>query len=84
MSRQRFLPHWPTIVRFLRDSRSDWRPKALLILSVVYLVFPFDLVPDLLPLVGWLDDLGGLTIASLYVLHASRRYEAMIEQKIRR
>jgi uncharacterized membrane protein YkvA (DUF1232 family) len=35
---------------------SIW-PKAFLILSVLYVVSPVDLIPDVIPFVGELDDL---------------------------
>lgn len=70
-----FLPHWKSILAFLRDRTADWKPKALLVAALVYLLWPIDLLPDIAPIIGWLDDLGGATIATLYVLQASKRYE---------
>ncbi|MEW6429967.1 MAG: DUF1232 domain-containing protein [Myxococcota bacterium] len=34
-----------------------WR-KLLGLLALVYVVVPVDAVPDMLPVVGWLDDVG--------------------------
>jgi len=39
--------------------RFDWSPLRLFaafILGVVYLVSPIDIVPDTIPLAGWIDD----------------------------
>jgi uncharacterized membrane protein YkvA (DUF1232 family) len=40
-----------------RDKRTPWYAKALAILVVAYAVSPIDLVPDFIPVVGYLDDL---------------------------
>jgi uncharacterized membrane protein YkvA (DUF1232 family) len=32
----------------------------VLLLSVVYVLLPFDLIPDFIPVIGWIDD--GLVI----------------------
>jgi len=42
--------------RLARDSRVPRRNKLLLGALVVYLSFPFDLIPDFIPVVGALDD----------------------------
>ena len=70
-----FLPNWKTIIAYLRDEASDWKPKALFVAALVYLIWPIDFLPDFAPLIGWLDDLGGASLATFYILHAAKRYE---------
>ena len=43
--------------RLLTDRRVPLWPKAVLVGSLAYVASPFDLVPDLMPVVGQLDDL---------------------------
>jgi uncharacterized membrane protein YkvA (DUF1232 family) len=40
-----------------RDPRVPWYAKALLIAVVAYAFSPIDLVPDFIPVLGYLDDL---------------------------
>lgn len=52
-----FVPDCVVLVsRLLRDPRvAGWRKAALAVLAV-YLALPFDLVPDVIPVAGQLDD----------------------------
>jgi uncharacterized membrane protein YkvA (DUF1232 family) len=40
----------------LRDGRTPLAAKAVALLAVLYVISPVDLVPDVLPILGWLDD----------------------------
>lgn len=41
----------------LKHPQTPWPAKLFLGLAVAYLVMPFDLIPDFIPLIGQLDDL---------------------------
>jgi len=40
-----------------RDPRVPWHAKALAALTVAYALSPIDLIPDFIPVLGYLDDL---------------------------
>jgi uncharacterized membrane protein YkvA (DUF1232 family) len=40
-----------------RDPRAPWYVKSLAIFIVAYALSPIDLIPDFIPIVGYLDDL---------------------------
>lgn len=46
-----------------------------MLLSLVYVLMPADLVPDLVPIVGWLDDAGVVSAALAWLWASLRRYE---------
>ncbi|HEV8322506.1 MAG TPA: DUF1232 domain-containing protein [Myxococcota bacterium] len=52
-----------SMVRFFADGRAPLLPKLVLGAAVAYLVLPIDLLPDAIPVVGWLDDLGVVGVA---------------------
>jgi uncharacterized membrane protein YkvA (DUF1232 family) len=58
---------------------SKWR-KLLLGAALVYVVVPFDAIPDAIPIVGWLDDLGLVSIALTSMLTDVRKRAALREQ----
>ncbi len=41
----------------LGDKRTPWMAKFCLGLAVAYVLMPFDLLPDFIPVIGQLDDL---------------------------
>ena len=57
------------IVTLLRDPRTPKLPRLALALAAAYLIWPADLMPELLiPLAGWLDDLTFLWLAVRWLL----------------
>ncbi|WP_170134846.1 YkvA family protein [Acuticoccus kandeliae] len=40
-----------------RDPRTPWHAKAVALLVAAYALSPIDLIPDFIPVVGYLDDL---------------------------
>lgn len=70
VARLRMLP------RYLRDRRVSGIKKTLIALIALYIVSPLDLVPEIvLPFIGWLDDLGLLGAASLWLYRELGEYE---------
>ena len=68
----RFLPDCAILcARLLRDGRVPRRHKLLLGALIGYLAFPFDLVPDFIPVAGQLDDAILVVIALRVLLRGS-------------
>jgi uncharacterized membrane protein YkvA (DUF1232 family) len=36
--------------------RMSFLTTVIVIVSLAYVVFPFDLIPDYIPIIGWIDD----------------------------
>ena len=53
---------------FRSAKRQMWMAMALLGVGVVYALFPLDFIPDFLGPIGWVDDIGILTIGFLTAL----------------
>ncbi len=80
MSKPRFIPHWHSVISYLRNPKTDWKPKVGLVLAVIYLITPFDFSPDFIPVLGWLDDIGALSFAAMWVLRRASLMEAEEEK----
>jgi uncharacterized membrane protein YkvA (DUF1232 family) len=52
-----FIPNMLLLcVRLLADSRVPATERALVAGAIVYFIIPFDLIPDMIPFVGQVDD----------------------------
>jgi len=41
----------------VRDSRTPWYVRAFIVVIIAYALSPVDLIPDFIPVLGYLDDL---------------------------
>ncbi len=46
------------LVRYMRDPNVSWHRKAIVTAGLIYFISPVDAIPDITPLIGYLDDLG--------------------------
>lgn len=67
-----------------KPARPVFFPVALLLLALAYDLFPFDLIPDVFPLVGWGDDFI-ITFFALFnfiektVLYRQKSYQYLVK-----
>jgi uncharacterized membrane protein YkvA (DUF1232 family) len=52
-----------------RDPRTPWYARAVAILVAAYALSPIDLIPDFIPILGYLDDLLIVPLGILLVVH---------------
>ena len=46
-----------TLYLAYRDPRVDWYAKVFIVIIIAYAVSPIDLIPDFIPILGYVDDL---------------------------
>jgi uncharacterized membrane protein YkvA (DUF1232 family) len=65
---------------YLRDPGvGTWR-KLVGLAAVAYVIWPLDLIPDGIPVLGWLDDAGILAAAAAFLVAEVRRHERRLER----
>lgn len=51
------LSRLKTIIALMRNPKVSKLPKFLVVGAIIYLLMPMDAIPDVAPVVGWLDDI---------------------------
>ena len=65
-----------------RDPRTPWLVKVLIVAIVAYALSPIDLIPDFIPILGYLDDAILVPLAIWLVIRMIPR-EVMAEHRAR-
>ena len=63
--------------RYFKDPKAGFFGKAFVFLAVAYGVMPLDLVPDIAPVGGWLDDIGVVALAFGHLAKVASRYREL-------
>ncbi len=62
------------VMGYLRDPAvALWRKGAGLV-AAIYVVSPIDIVPDILPVLGWLDDVGVVSAVAAFLIRDIRKH----------
>jgi uncharacterized membrane protein YkvA (DUF1232 family) len=54
---RRIKVYLPTLFLAIKHRNTPWYAKAIAIFAIVYAISPIDLIPDVIPVIGYLDDL---------------------------
>ena len=66
------------LVRYFRDREASLLGKLFVLAALIYVVSPVDLIPDAIPLVGWLDDVGVMSLAVAWMWKIVARYREAV------
>lgn len=60
-------------LRLFGDRRVGWVPRVFAVVLVLYLAMPFDIIPDFIPVLGYLDDLVVVVLGTTLLLKSIKR-----------
>ena len=64
------------VSRYVRSAKVARWKKLMGVLAVAYAILPFDFIPDFMPIIGWLDDVGFLTVAFGFIARDMAKHAA--------
>lgn len=74
-----FLPNMARLLgRLLKDARVPTAEKALFVAAIIYFVSPIDLIPDVFPFIGQVDDIYVIALTLLRLVN--RTDERIVRQ----
>ncbi len=74
-----FLPNMVFLLgRLLKDARVPSAEKALFVAAIVYVISPIDLIPDIFPFIGQVDDIYMVALSLLRLVN--RTDESVVRQ----
>ncbi|CUU05168.1 Uncharacterized membrane protein YkvA, DUF1232 family [Candidatus Kryptobacter tengchongensis] len=62
------------LYKFMKDPDVSFFKKAIAISALLYFILPIDSIPDLSPIVGFLDDIGIVAMVVKYLSRELERY----------
>jgi len=75
--------HSLTLYFCLLDKDTPLIAKSIIVAALGYFILPFDAIPDFYPVVGFVDDLGVLTIAlAIVAVHIKPEHRRRAEEKL--
>lgn len=75
-----FFDYCKQLLAAIKSPKSTLRSKAIAVGALIYFISPIDLIPDHIPVVGYLDDLAVLSLA----VNCLKSEEQVVETKKRR
>lgn len=68
--------------RYFNDEEIPKNKKILIATGLLYFVTPIDFIPDSIPILGLLDDIGVLSMVASYMMDELSEYRRKINQNL--
>ena len=55
------------LYHYMRDPNVPWYRKSVVVAALIYFISPIDAIPDFIPIIGYLDDMGVIVALLKYL-----------------
>lgn len=62
------------LYKFMKDPKVSFIKKAIAVFALLYFIIPLDSIPDISPIVGFLDDIGVVALVVRYLSKELKPY----------
>ncbi|MCE1189634.1 MAG: DUF1232 domain-containing protein [Ignavibacteria bacterium] len=62
-----FLKDIQALYRYFKDPEVQWYRKTIVVAALIYFISPIDMIPDITPLIGYLDDMAVIAAVLKYM-----------------
>lgn len=62
-----FIKDVKALYSYMKDPQVQWYRKTIVVAALLYFILPIDSIPDITPLIGYLDDLGVIMAVIKYM-----------------
>lgn len=76
----RFAQDLLALFRYFMDGGVPWQRKTVVVAALLYFISPLDAIPDLAPLIGYLDDFGVIIAVTKFMSAELAPYYAAQEE----
>ncbi|HOJ37057.1 MAG TPA: YkvA family protein [Ignavibacteriales bacterium] len=63
----KIVRHILALYRYMKSSQIPFLHKSIVIAGLMYFILPLDAIPDFMPIIGFLDDIGIITALAKYL-----------------
>lgn len=70
----RFVKDLLALFSYLTDTGVHWGKKVIVVGALFYFIIPLDSIPDIVPVVGFLDDMGIAAAAVKFIAGELKKY----------
>ncbi|GEM_PF-1996569 len=80
----KLVEKWHTLKKLIKDKEYKVSPlnKFIYVASLLYVVSPFDFIPEYFTPLGFIDDVGALILFVIHVLDEVKKYEHHLRSRV--